>query len=58
MECIVSRFKGKLVKMIKDVNGRLDHYTISSKIRQIYCIGVLKGFIISFIERIVAKCKR
>ena len=35
MKCIVSRFKGKLVKMIKDFNGRLDHYTISTKIRQI-----------------------
>ena len=32
---IVSRFKGKLVKMIKDVNGRFDDYSISPKIRQI-----------------------
>ena len=31
---IVSTFKGKLVKMIKDVNGRFD-YSISPKIRQI-----------------------
>ena len=32
---IVSRFKDKLVKMIKDVNGRFDDYSISPKIRQI-----------------------
>ena len=30
------RFKGKLVKMIKDVNGRFDDYSISPKIRQIF----------------------
>ena len=32
---IARRFKGKLVKMIKDVNGRFDYYSISPKIRQI-----------------------
>ena len=32
---IVTRFKGKLVKMIKDVNGKFDDYSISPKIRQI-----------------------
>ena len=32
---IVSRFKGKLVKMIKDVGGKFDDYSISPKIRQI-----------------------
>ena len=32
---IVSKFKGKLIKMIKDVNGRIDDYSISPKIRQI-----------------------
>ena len=32
---IVSRFKGKLIKMIKHVNGRFDSYSISPKIRQI-----------------------
>ena len=32
---IVGRFKGKLVKTIKDVNGRFDHYSISPKVRQI-----------------------
>ena len=31
---IVSRFKGKLVKMIKDVNSKYDDYSISPKIRQ------------------------
>ena len=38
---IVSRFKGKLFKMIKDINGRFDDYSISSKIKQIDCIGAL-----------------
>ena len=32
---IVSRFKGKLVKMVKDVNSRFDDYSISPTIRQI-----------------------
>ena len=32
---IVSRFRGKLVKMIKDAGSKLDDYSISSKIRQI-----------------------
>ena len=32
---ILSRFKGKLVKMIKDVNSRFNDYSISPKIRQI-----------------------
>ena len=32
---IVSRFRGKLVKMIKDVGSNFDDYSISSKIRQI-----------------------
>ena len=32
---IESRFKDKLVKMIKVVNGRFDDYSISLKIRQI-----------------------
>ena len=30
---IVSRFKGKLVKMIRDINGRFDDCSISPKIR-------------------------
>ena len=34
-EGIVSSFKGKLVKMIKNVDGTFDHYSISPKIRQI-----------------------
>ena len=29
----MSRFKGKLVKMIKDVNGSFDDYSISPIIR-------------------------
>ena len=33
---IGSRFKGKLVKMIKDVNSKFDHYSILPKIRQIF----------------------
>ena len=32
---IVSRFKDKLIKMIKDANGRFDNFSISPKIRQI-----------------------
>ena len=30
----VTRFKGKLVKMIKDANSRFDYYSILPKIRQ------------------------
>ena len=32
---IVSRFRCKLIKMIEDVDGTFDDYSISSKIRQI-----------------------
>ena len=32
---IVSRFKGKLIKMIKDAGSKFDDYSISPKIRQI-----------------------
>ena len=32
---IETRFKGKLVKMIKDANTRFDDYSISPKIKQI-----------------------
>ena len=35
MEKNVSRFKGKLVKMIKDSGGKFDDYSISLKIREI-----------------------
>ena len=35
MEKIVSRFRGKLVKMIKDADSKFDDYSISPKIRQI-----------------------
>ena len=32
---VVTRFKGKLVKMIKDTNSRFGDYSVSPKIRQI-----------------------
>ena len=35
MEKIVSRFRGKLVKMIKNSGSKYDDYSISLKIRQI-----------------------
>ena len=35
MEKIVSRFRCKLVKMIKDADSKFDDYSISPKIRQI-----------------------
>ena len=31
----VSRFRGKLVKMIEDADSKFDHFSISPKIRQI-----------------------
>ena len=31
----VSRFKGKLVKVVKNIGGKFDDYSISSKITQI-----------------------
>ena len=36
MEKIVSRFRGKLEKMIKDVGSKFDDYSISPKIRRIW----------------------
>ena len=33
---VLSRFRGKLVKMIKDVGSKFDDYSISTKIRQIF----------------------
>ena len=35
MEKIVSRFRGELIKMIRDVGSKFDDYSISPKIRQI-----------------------
>ena len=35
MEKIVSRFRGKLVNMIKNASSKFDDYSISPKIRQI-----------------------
>ena len=34
MEKVVSRFRGKLIKMIKDVDSKFDYYSVSPKIRQ------------------------
>ena len=48
---IVSRFKGKLVRMIKDVNGRFDDYSILPKIRQIllhWVYELLESDLLSF----------
>ena len=35
MEKIISRFRGKLVKMITEVGSKFDDYSISPKMRQI-----------------------
>ena len=35
MEKYFSRFRGKLVKTIRDVGSKFDNYSISPKIRQI-----------------------
>ena len=32
----MSRFRGKLVKMIRDAGSKFDDYSISRKIRQIF----------------------
>ena len=37
---IVSRFRGKLVKMIKDADSKFDGYSISPKTRQIVALGL------------------
>ena len=38
---IVNRFKGILIKMIKSKKAKYNDYSISPKIRQYYCIGIL-----------------
>ena len=38
---IVSRFRGKLVKMIEDVGSKYDDYSIRLKFGKFYCIGVM-----------------
>ena len=39
---IVSRFRGKLVKMIKDSDSKLDDYSVSSRSRQNFiALGVM-----------------
>ena len=35
-EKILSRFRGKLVKIIRNAGGKYDDYSISPKIRQIF----------------------
>ena len=48
---ILSRFKGKLVKMIKDSGGKFDDYSISPKVRQMsLCWGyeLKKRFVVIF----------
>ena len=37
---IVTRFKGKVVKMIKDANSKFDDYSISPKIRHSIALGI------------------
>ena len=37
---IVSRFRGKLVKMIKDADSKYDNYSISSKVRHFIALGL------------------
>ena len=32
---MISRFKDKLVRMIKDINGKFDDYSVSPKVKQI-----------------------
>ena len=39
-EKIMSRFRDKLAKMIRDAGSKFDDYSISPKIRHFYCIGV------------------
>ena len=38
---IASRFKAKLIKMIKYVNGKSNGYYISHKLDRFYCVGVM-----------------
>ena len=38
---IVSRFRGKLVKMIEDVGSKYDDYSIHLNFGKFYCIGVM-----------------
>ena len=41
MEKIVSRFRGKLAKMIKDAGSKFDDYSIHLKVDRFYFIGVM-----------------
>ena len=37
----VGRFRGNLVKMVRDAGSKFDDYSISSKLDKFYCIGVM-----------------
>ena len=37
----MSRFTGKLVKMIRVAGSKFDDYSVSPKIRKFYCIWVM-----------------
>ena len=39
---IVTRFKGKLVKMIKDANSRFDNHSFHLKLDKFYYTGAMK----------------
>ena len=38
---IVSRFRGKLVKMIRNANSKFDDFQFHLKLDKFYCIGVM-----------------
>ena len=46
---IVNRFKGKLIKLIKDVNGKFDDYSISPVIRYVLLHELVEDDLLSFI---------
>ena len=38
---IISRFRGKLVKMIRNANSKFDDFQFHLKLDKFYCIGVM-----------------
>ena len=46
---IVNRFKGKLIKLINDVNGKFDDYSISHVIRYVLLHELVEDDLLSFI---------
>ena len=51
MKKIVSSFRGKLVKMMKDVDSKFDDYSISPKIRQVslhWCNELTETFLLTW----------